>query len=133
MYIEIEIKEREKKRLQEGKQKELKMVNKFFSFDEDEKKVVLHPVNMGSDCWSLRSGDGYLLFSVDDFLDYGSVLLEDGEYSLNLIELDDYTCFYIRFNIKGRQVIIENITCRNAYKRSYFSVMPDRGMYFIGS
>ena len=111
----------------------MKKFEKFFSYDEDEGKIVLHPVNMGSDCWSLRSGDGYLLFSVDDFLDYGSVLLEDGEYSLNLIELDDYTCFYIRFNIKGRQVIIENITCRNAYKRNYYSIMPDRGIYFIGS
>ena len=103
--------------------------SKFFSCDEEEGKVALNPPFMGSDCWSLRSADGCLLFSVDQFLDEGYVFLEDGEYSLNLIELDDYTCFYIRFNIKGRQVIIENITCRNAYKRNYYSIMPDRGIY----
>ena len=103
---------------------------KFFSFNEDEGKVVLHPVNMGSDCWSLRSGDGNLLFSVDDFLDGdGSVLLEDGEYRLNLIELDDYTSFSIKFSVKGRQIVVEDIVCRNAYKRHYYSIMPDRGIY----
>lgn len=103
---------------------------KFFSFNEDEGKVVLHPVNMGSDCWSLRNADDYFLeFGVDQFLDYGAVLLEDGNYSLELIELDDYVCFYIKFVVKGRQIIIENITCRNAYKRHYYSIMPDRGMY----
>ena len=106
---------------------------KFFNYDEDTGKIVLHPPFMGSDCWSLRSGEGYLLFSVDQFLDEGYVLLEDGEYSLNLIELDDYTCFSIKFVVKGRQIIIEDIVCRNAYKRHYYSIMPDRGMYFIGS
>ena len=108
----------------------MKKFEKFFSYDEG--KVVLHPPFMGSDCWSLRSADGYLLFSVDDFLDGdGSVILEDGEYSLNLVELDDYHCFYIKFVVEGRQIIIENITCRNAYKRSYFSVLPDRGIYTL--
>jgi len=123
--------ERKNKELAKGQAKELKMkkFEKFFSYDEDEGKIVLHPVNMGSDCWSLHSGDGYLLFSVDQFLDEGYVLLEDGEYSLNLVELDDYTSFYIRFGVKGRQIIIENITCRNAYKRHYFSVLPDKGIY----
>ena len=112
----------------------MKKFEKFFSYDEDEKKVVLHPVNMGSDCWSLRNADDYSLeFSLDQFLDYGYVYLEDGNYSLQLVELDDYVCFYIRFGVKGRQVIIENITCRNAYKRNYYSIMPDRGIYFIGS
>jgi hypothetical protein len=102
---------------------------KFFSFNEDEGKVVLHPVNMGSDSWSLRSGDGNLLFSLEQFQDFGSVLLEDGEYRLNLIELDDYTAFSIRFNIKGRQIVVEDTICRNAYKRHYYSIMPDRGIY----
>ena len=70
------------------------------------------------------------MFSVDDFLDGdGSVLLEDGDYLLNLVELDDYTAFSIRFNVKQRQIIIEDISCRNSYKRSYFSIMPDRGIY----
>ena len=108
----------------------MEKINKFFSYDEGEGKIALHPVNMGSDCWSLRSGDGNLLFSVDDFLDGdGSVLLEDGEYRLNLIELDDYTSFSIKFSVKGRQIVVEDVVCRNAYKRSYFSVMPDRGIY----
>ena len=103
---------------------------KFFSFNEDEGKVVLHPVNMGSDSWSLRSGDGNLLFSVDQFLDGdGSVLLEDGEYVLRLVELDDFTCFYIEFGVKQRQVVIYDVVCRNAYKRNYYSIMPDRGIY----
>ena len=101
--------------------------SKFFSCEDG--KVALHPVNMGSDSWSLRSSGGNLLFSVEDFLDYGYVLLEDGEYRLNLVELDDYTAFSIKFVVKGRQIIIEEVSCRNAYKRSYFSVMPDRGMY----
>ena len=105
--------------------------NKFFSYDEDEKKIVLHPPFMGSDCWSLRSDDGLLKFSVEQFLDYGSVFLEDGNYVLNLIELDDYTCFSIKFGVKGRQIIIEDISCRNSYKRSYFSIMPDRGIYIL--
>ena len=104
---------------------------KFFSYNEDEGKLVLHPVNMGSDCWSLRSAEGNLLFGVDDFLDYGSVLLEDGEYVLYLVELDDYVCFCIKFSVKGRQVIIEDVSCRNAYKRSYFSIMPLSGMYTL--
>ena len=118
-----------------GLVKEYKMekINSFFGFNKDEGKIVLNPPFMGSDCWSLRSGDNVLLFSIDQFLDCGSVLLEDGEHILNLCELDDYACFSIKFVVKGRQVIIENITCRNAYKRSYFSVMPDRGIYFIGS
>jgi len=111
--------------------KELKMekFNKFFSYDEDE--VALHPVNMGSDSWSLRSSGGNLLFSIEHFLDYGSVLLEDGEYVLNLVELDDYICFSIKFGVKGRQIIIEDVVCRNCYKRNYFSVMPDRGIYIL--
>ena len=102
--------------------------NKFFSYDGG--KVALHPPFMGSDCWSLRS-EGNLLFSVDQFLDYGYVLLEDGEYSLNLIELDDYAAFSIRFNVKQRQVVVEDIVCRNSYKRNYFSVIPDRGIYIL--
>ena len=109
----------------------MKKINKFFSYNEGDGKVALHPINMGSDCWSLRSAGGNLLFSVENFLDCGSVLLEDGEYSLNLIELDDYAAFSIRFNIKGRQIIIEDVVCRNAYKRNYFSVMPDRGIYIL--
>ena len=107
------------------------MINKFFSYDKDE-GVVLHPPFMGSDSWSLRSADGYLLFSVDDFLDGdGSVLLEDGEYVLRLVELDDFTCFYIEFGVKGRQVVINDVVCRNAYKRNYFSVMPLSGIYTL--
>lgn len=104
---------------------------KFFNYDEDEGKICLNPPFMGSDSWSLRSGDGNLLFSIEQFQDFGSVLLEDGEYVLNLIELDDYTAFSIRFNIKGRKVVIEDISCRNCYKRSYFSIMPDRGIYTL--
>jgi hypothetical protein len=106
-------------------------IKKFFNYDEDEGKICLNPPFMGSDSWSLRSDEGQLLFSVDQFLEYGSVFLEDGEYSLNLIELDDYTCFSVKFGVKGRQVIIEDISCRNAYKRSYYSVMPDRGIYIL--
>jgi hypothetical protein len=105
--------------------------NKFFSYDEDEGKVALHPINMGSDCWSLRGDDGLLKFSVDQFLEIGSVFLEDGDYVLNLVELDDYACFSMTFSIKGRQIIIEDISCRNAYKRNYFSIMPDRGIYIL--
>ena len=108
----------------------MKNLLNFFSYDEDE-GIVLHPVNMGSDCWSLRSGDGFLEFGVDQFLDYGGVILEDGNHLLNLIELDDYPCFSIRFSVKGRQIIIEDIVCRNAYKRNYFSVMPDKGIYIL--
>ena len=102
-------------------------INKFFSYDGG--KIALNPPFMGSDCWSLRSSDGNLLFSIENFLDYGSVILEDGDYLLNLVELDDYTAFSIRFNVKQRQIIIEDISCRNSYKRSYFSIMPDRGIY----
>ena len=102
---------------------------KFFSFNEDEGKVVLHPPFMGSDSWSLRGAEGNLLFSLEQFQDFGSVLLEDGEYVLRLVELDDFTCFYIEFGVKQRQVVVEDVVCRNAYKRSYFSVMPDRGIY----
>ena len=109
----------------------MEKINKFFSYDEDEKKVVLHPINMGSDCWSLRDADGFLEFSIEQFQDYEGVLLEDGEYVLNLIELDDYAAFSIRFNIKQRQVVVEDIVCRNAYKRHYYSIMPDRGMYIL--
>ena len=108
----------------------MKKFEKFFSFDEDE-GVILHPPFMGSDSWSLRSGDNVLLFSVEQFLDYGSVCLEDGEYVLNLIELDEYTAFSIKFGVKGRQIVVEDISCRNAYKRGYFSVMPDRGIYIL--
>jgi hypothetical protein len=105
--------------------------NKFFSYNEDEGKMVLNPPFMGSDSWSLRSDEGQLLFSVDQFLDYGSVFLEDGEYSLNLIELDDYTCFSVKFGVKGRQIIIEEVSCRNSYKRNYYSIMPNRGIYIL--
>ena len=104
-------------------------INKFFSYEDG--KVVLHPVNMGSDSWSLRSADGNLLFSIEEFFDYGSVLLQDGAYVLNLVELDDYTCFALRFSVEGRKVVIEDISCRNIYKRSYYSVMPDRGIYTL--
>ena len=110
----------------------MEKISKFFSYDEVCEKIALHPPFMGSDCWSLRSADDYsLLFSVEQFLDYGQVFLEDGNYSLQLVELDDYTAFYIRFVVKGRQIIIENITCRNCYKRNYYSIMPDRGMYIL--
>ena len=109
------------------------MINKFFSYDGNEGKVALHPPFMGSDSWSLRTGDNRLLFSIDNFLEEGSVLLEDGEYELNLIELDDYSCFKIKFVVKGRQIIIEDVVCRNAYKRSYYSVLPDKGMYILDS
>jgi len=107
----------------------MEKINKFFSFNEGDGKVALHPVNMGSDCWSLRSGDNLLLFSIEQFLDYGSVILEDGEYVLNLCELDEYICFSIKFGVKGRQIIIEDVSCRNAYKRNFFSIMPDKGIY----
>ena len=103
---------------------------KFFSYNEDE-GIVLHPPFMGSDCWSLRSADGNLLFSLEQFQDFGYVFLEDGNYNLNLVELDDYAAFSIKFGVKGRQVIIEDIVCRNAYKRSYFSIMPLSGMYTL--
>ena len=104
--------------------------NKFFSYDKDE-GVALHPVNMGSDSWSLRSGDGFLEFSIDQFWDYGGVLLEDGKHILNLCELDDYPCFSIEFVVKGRQIVIEEVSCRNAYKRHYYSILPDRGRYIL--
>jgi hypothetical protein len=107
------------------------MEKKFFSYDEDEKKIALHPPFMGSDSWSLRSDDGQLKFSVDQFLDYGRVFLDDGSHLLNLVELDDYTCFSIKFGVKGRQIIIEDVVCRNSYKRHYFSVLPDRGRYIL--
>ena len=109
----------------------MEKINKFFYFDEDEGKMVLNPPFMGSDSWSLRSGAGSLKFSIEDFLDVGEVFLEDGDYVLNLVELDDYACFSIMFGVKGRQIIVEDIVCRNSYKRSYFSVMPDRGIYSI--
>ena len=128
--------ERERKTLRGAKRrkkgKKMKKIEKFFSFNEDEGKLVLHPVNMGSDSWCLRSADDYFLeFGVDQFLDYGAVLLEDGEHLLQLIELDDSVCFCIHFGVKGRQIIIEDISCRNAYKRHYYSIMPDRGMYIL--
>ena len=107
------------------------MFNKFFSYDEVVGKITLHPVNMGSDCWVLRSEDYLLEVSLDQFLDYGSVLLEDGDHILNLVELDDHICFVLKFSVEGRQIIVEDVVCRNAYKRHYFSVMPDRGMYIL--
>ena len=107
----------------------MKNLLNFFSYDEG--KIALHPPFMGSDSWSLRSGDNVLLFSIENFLDYGSVILEDGEYVLNLCELDDYHCFSIKFGVKGRQVVIEEVSCRNLYKRSYFSIMPDKGIYTL--
>ena len=107
----------------------MKKFEKFFSYDEGMQKLVLHPVNMGSDCWSLRSSEGNLLFSVDQFMEAGYVLLEDGEYRLNLVELDDYHCFSIKFGVKGRQVVVEDVVCRNCYKRNFFSIMPDKGIY----
>ena len=110
----------------------MEKLKKFFSYNEDEGKIVLHPPVMGSDGWSLRSGDDYHLeFSVDQFLETGAVILEDGNHVLNLIELDDYACYAIKFGVKGRQIVIEDIVCRNSYKRSYFSVMPDRGIYIL--
>ena len=107
----------------------MKNLLNFFSYDEG--KIALHPPFMGSDSWSLRSGDNVLLFSIENFLDYGSVILEDGKYVLNLCELNDYHCFSIEFGIKGRQIVVEDIVCRNAYKRHYYSIMPDRGMYIL--
>lgn len=107
----------------------MEKIKKFFSWDEG--KIALHPPFMGSDGWSLRSGDNYLLFGIDQFLDCGNVFLEDGNYVLNLVELDDYICFAITFGVKGRQIIIEDVVCRNCYKRSYFSVMPLSGIYIL--
>ena len=105
--------------------------NKFFSYDEDEGKIALHPPFMGSDGWCLRSADDYFLeFGVDQFLD-GGVLLEDGNHLLELTELDDFVCFVLKFGVKGRKVVVEEVSCRNCYKRSYFSVMPDRGIYIL--
>jgi len=109
----------------------MEKINSFFSYDGNEGKVALHPPFMGSDSWSLRSGDGFLEFSIDQFWDCGGVLLEDGEHILNLVELDDYTAFSIKFGVKGRKVVIEDVSCRNAYKRNYFSIMPDRGIYIL--
>ena len=106
------------------------MINKFFSYEEG--KVALHPPFMGSDRWCLRSADDYFLeFGVDQFQDYEGVLLEDGNHLLQLVELNDDVCFVLKFGVKGRQVVIEDIVCRNSYKRSYLSVMPDRGMYIL--
>ena len=109
----------------------MKKINKFFSYDGG--KIILHPPFMGSDSWSLRSGDGdyFLEFGIDQFLDYGSVLLEDGDHVLNLVELDDNICFVLKFSVEGRKVVVEDVVCRNAYKRNYFSVMPDRGVYIL--
>jgi hypothetical protein len=104
---------------------------KFFNYDENTGKVVLHPPFMGSDAWSLRSDEGQLLVSVDQFLEVGDVFLEDGNYILNLVELDEFVCFVIKFGIKGRQIIVEEVSCRNSYKKSFFSVMPDRGIYIL--
>jgi len=109
----------------------MEKIKKFFEYDEVVGQIVLHPPFMGSDSWSLRSGDNLLLFSIEQFLDYGEVLLEDGEYVLNLIELDDYAAFSIKLSVKGRQVVIEEVSCRNLYKRGYFSIMPDRGIYTL--
>jgi hypothetical protein len=131
VYIQ---KEREKKRLRKGKQrrKKVKKFEKFFSYDENEGKIVLHPVNMGSDSWVLRSADDYFLeFSLEQFLEHGAVLLEDGNHLLQLVELDDYVCFCIEFVVKGRKVIIEEVSCRSSYKKNYFSVMPDKGIYTL--
>lgn len=108
------------------------MINKFFSFDEEAGKILLQPVNMGSDRWCLRDADDYFLeFGVNDFMDHEGVFLDDGRHLLQLTELDDYVCFVLKFNIKGRQVVVEEVTCRNIYKRSLFSIMPDRGMYTL--
>jgi hypothetical protein len=110
----------------------MEKLDKFFSYNEGEGKIALHPINMGSDAWVLRSADDYFLeFSLEQFLEHGAVLLEDGNHLLQLVELDDYVAFSIRFNIKGRQVVVEDISCRNCYKRHYFSIMPDRGMYIL--
>ena len=106
------------------------MINKFFTYDDVMGKVTLHPPFMGSDRWCLRNADDYFLeFGVDQFQDYEGVLLEDGNHLLQLTELDDYVCFCIEFVVKGRQIIIEDISCRNSYKRSYFSIMPLSGIY----
>ena len=107
----------------------MKKLKKFFSYDEG--KIVLHPPFMGSDGWNLRSDDGQLKFSVDQFLETGAVICEEGNHILGLIELDDYPCFSLKFGVKGRQIIIEDIVCRNSYKRHYFSVLPDRGRYIL--
>jgi hypothetical protein len=109
----------------------MEKINKFFYFDEDEGKMVLNPPFMGSDSWNLRSESGQLLVSIEDFLDVGEVFLEDGFYNLALLELDDYHCFVIKFGVKGRQVIVEEVVCRNSYKRHLQSIMPDRGMYIL--
>ena len=107
----------------------MERLKEFFSYDEG--KIILHPPFMGSDSWSLRSDDGFLEFGIDQFLETGAVILEDGNHVLQLIELDDYACYAIKFGVKGRQIIIEDIVCRNSYKRHYFSVLPDRGIYIL--
>lgn len=105
---------------------------KFFSFDEEAGKITLHPPFMGSDRWCLRSADDYFLeFGVDQFQDYEGVLLEDGNHLLQLTELDDYVCFCIEFVVKGRQVVIEEVSCRNLFKKNYFSIMPKKDMYVL--
>jgi hypothetical protein len=110
----------------------MEKIKKFFEYDEVVGQIVLHPPFMGSDCWSLRSADDYFLeFSLEQFLEHGAVLLEDGNHLLQLCELDDYVCFSIKFGVKGRQVVVEDVVCRNDYKRSYFSIMPDKGMYIL--
>ena len=108
------------------------MISKFFTYDDVMGKVTLHPPFMGSDRWCLRSADDYFLeFGVDQFQDYEGVLLEDGNHLLQLVELNDDVCFVLKFGVKGRRVVVEDVVCRNAYKRNYFSVMPLSGIYTL--
>ena len=110
----------------------MKKFEKFFSYDGNEEKVALHPPFMGSDSWVLRSADDYFLeFSLEQFLEHGAVLLEDGNHLLQLVELNDDVCFVLKFGVKGRQVVVEEVSCRNHYKRGYLSIMPDRGIYTL--
>jgi len=108
----------------------MKNLLNFFSYVEDEGKIGLNPPFMGSDRWCLRSDDYFLEFSTEQFLD-GGVFLEDGKHLLQLVELDDYVCFCIEFVVQGRKVVVEEVSCRNHYKRGYLSVMPDRGIYTL--
>ena len=106
----------------------MKNFEKFFSLDNDQ--VVLHPVNMGSDSWVLRNADTYALeFGIADFQEFNGVILENGCYLLQLVSLSDDVIFYIEFSVQDRKVLIEDVVCRDVYKRHYWSVMPDRGMY----
>jgi hypothetical protein len=105
-------------------------IKKFFSYEDG--GIVLHPPFMGSDRWCLRNADDYFLeFGVDQFTEHEGVFVEDGNHLLQLVELDDFVCFCVKFVVKGRQIIVEDVICRNEYKKNYISIMPDRGIYEV--